>query len=337
MNNLEDHTMDIEILTRQRTYVIGLCIMESMALFGIVDARGNVLCKERVDMHNYPEPSTFVFDICDRLQPMIEQVGGIELIKSMGIACGSGNNNNGCVENPTNLKWRGKTALAKMFQGSLGIAVSLINDATAAAMGEAAFGAAHGLQNFVVIYMYAGLGAGIYLNNRIVRGHNGRVGEIGHVTVFPGGRPCGCGKVGCLESYASLRGIVYNTQDILKEHPDVPSVLREVAPEELTVNHIHDAAEAGDKVALEALRYTGELLGQAMIPLVSAINPEAIIITGWVGTMCGKFMQKPMLEALNDKLFKDMQWQTSILVSPLEPFEAPLLYASAEAWNTKEL
>lgn len=337
MNTLEDHSLDIDRLTTVKPYVIGLCVLETRALYGIIDARGHIISSASVQMADYPDPSAFVFDICDKLMPVIEQCGGLEKIKAMGICACSGNNRNGSIESPANMKWRGSIPLAKMFQGSLGIAVSLLNDATAAAMGEMAFGVAHGLQNFVAVNINEGLGAGIFVNNRLVLGYNGRVGEIGHVTIFPGGRSCGCGNVGCLESYCSRRGIVMNVQDMLKSYPDVKTPLRDIPDAELTINDIANAAEAGDRFALAAFRYTGELLGKALVPIASFINPEAFILCGWVGTLCGKFMQRSILETLNNTLFAQMKWHTRVLVSHLDPDEAPLLYASAEAWNTKEI
>ncbi|MBQ0020267.1 MAG: ROK family protein [Bacteroidales bacterium] len=335
MSTFEDHSHDIELLTSVKPYVIGLCVMEHSALFGIVDARGDVLCSESVPMSDYPEPTAFVFDICDRLLPMIEKCGGLERIKAMGISACSGNNRNGCIENPSNLKWGGKIPLAKMFQGSLAIPVSLLNDATAAAMGEMTFGAAHGLQNFVAVSVNVGLGAGIFVNNRAVLGYNGRVGEIGHVTIFPGGRACGCGKEGCLESYVSRRGIIDNLFELFKTYPELTSTLRQVKKEDMTIDMIAEAAEAGDEVANKVLNYSGELLGKALVPVASFINPEAFVLCGEVGTKCGRFMQRAILEALNVNLFSQMKWQTRVLLSSLDLSEAPLLYASAEAWNTK--
>lgn len=335
MNTLEDHTQEVEMLTLVKPYVVSLCIMEHRALFGIVDARGSILNSDSVLMADYPDPSSFVFDVCDRLVPMMEQCGGIEKIKAMGISTCSGNNRSGCIESPANLDWKGNIPLAKMFQGSLGLPVTLQNDATTAAQGEAVFGAAHGLQNFVAVYINAGLGAGIYVNNAVVRGYNGRVGEIGHVTIFPGGRPCGCGKVGCLESYVSQRGILMNLQDMLKAHPEVNTPLRDIPMATLKVEDVVEAAEAGDRLALAVFRYTGNLLGKALVPTSSFINPEAFILCGWVGSLCGKFMQRAVLEALNEELFAQMKWKTRVLVSHLDLNEAPLLYASAEAWNSK--
>ena len=332
----EDHTQDIERLTRLKPYVIGLNIAEREAKFGIVDSRGVVICSETVDIRKWDNPTTFVFDICDRLMPMIEKCGGLENIQAMGISATSGNNHTGSIDNPANLSWTGKIPLAKMFEGSLGITVTLRNDATASAMGERAFGAAHGLQNFITLIIDGGLGSGVFVNNHAVTGYNGRVGEIGHVTIFPGGRPCGCGSCGCLESYCSRRGIVANAIEKLDELPDVPSSLRGLAPEDITIVKIAEAAGQGDEIALETLRYTGRLLGKSLVPVVSFINPEAIIISGWVGALCGKYMQEPILVEMNKGLMEQMRWQTQVLLTTVDSKEASLLYASAEAWDSKK-
>ena len=336
VNQMTEHTAEFQALTRIKPYVIGLNIAERHAKYGVVDSRGVVICSETVDIRLWNDPTTFVFDICDRLLPMIEKCGGLENIQAMGIGATSGNNHTGSIDNPANLTWTGKIPLAKMFEGSLGIPVSLCNDATASAMGERAFGAAHGLLNFITVIIDGGLGSGVFANNRAVTGYNGRVGEIGHVTVFPGGRSCGCGSCGCLESYCSRRGIVANAIEMMSTHPDTPSALRSIAADDLTVYNVAEAAENGDELALETLRYTGRLLGKALVPIVSFINPEAIIIAGWVGTLCGKFMQEPILKEMNAGLMVQMRWQTQVLLTTLDPEEAPLLYASAEAWESKK-
>lgn len=336
MNIQEDHTQDIQRLTRMKPYVLGLNVAERYAKYGVVDSRGDVICSETVEIAQWADPTTFVFDICDRLMPMVEKCGGLENLQAMGISATSGNNYTGSIDNPANLSWTGKIPLAKMFEGSLGINVSLRNDATASAMGERAFGAARGLQNFMTVMIDGGLGSGVYVNNHVVTGYNGRVGEIGHVTIFPDGRPCGCGSRGCLERYCSRRGVVTNALEILVGNPDTPSSMRDVPSDQLTLVNVAEAAAQGDALALEALRYTGFLLGRALVPVVSFVNPEAIILCGWVGSLCGKFMQEAILEELNKGLMLQMRWHTQVLVTPLDPEEAPLLYASAEAWDSKK-
>ena len=336
MDLQENYNSEIERLTSLKPYVIGLSVAEKRALYGIVDSRGNVICSDSVMMKDYPDPTAFVFDICDRLMPMIEKCGGLDKIQAMGIGASSGNNLTGSIDNPANLHWKGKIPLAKMFEGSLGISVSLRNDATASAMGERAFGAAHGLQNFICVNMDGGLGAGIFVNNHAVMGYNGRVGEIGHVTIFPNGRSCGCGSKGCLESYCSRRGIVDNAIEMMAQNRDMDTPLRNIPANELTVYNVAEAAEQGDELALETLRYTGDLLGKALVSVVAFFNPEAVIISGWVGALCGKYMQKAILLSLNEHLMSAMRWHTQVLLTTIDSNEAPLLYASAEAWANKK-
>ena len=330
MDELELHKM-----TTLRPYVIGLGLRESTTVFGIVDALGNILAKDCVHTTDYPDPTSFVFDICDRLQPMVEKVGGWGNIKAMGIGAASGNNITQRIENAANLSWKGNISLASMFQGRLGIAVSLANDCTVAAMGEMAYGAARGLKDFICVLVNGGMGAGIVLNGLIFMGHKGRVGEVGHVTLYPDGRPCTCGKVGCLESYVSRRGIVQTTLEIMQA-TDTPSPLRDIAPKALTVEDIARCADEGDSIALQALHKTGNTLGHAMTAWASLVSPEAFVLVGEVNSLCGKHMIESILEGLNENMFDALKWSTKVYLSTLRGDEASILYASALAWQTKE-
>ena len=327
---------EFQKLTSLRPYVIGLSVREKTTVFGIVDTLGNILCKDFVETHKYPDPTSFVFDICDHLQPMVESVGGWDNIKSMGIGAASGNNITQRIETAANLQWKGNVSLASMFQGRLGIAVALANDCTVAAMGEMTYGAARGLKDFICLLVNDGMGAGIVLNGLIFMGNKGRVGEIGHVTLVPNGRPCTCGKVGCIESYVSRRGIIQTTRDMLDEQPETASTLRNLAQSELTVEAITKAAEGGDAIALGVLKKTGDILGHAMTSWTSLVSPEAIILVGEVNTMCGKYMLPDILEGLNENMFQPMRWTTKVYVSSLHGDHASILYASALAWQTKE-
>ena len=238
MDEREFHKM-----TSLRPYVIGLGLREKTSVFGIVDALGNIICKDHVTTTDYPDPTSFMFDVCDRLQPMVKQVGGWDTIKAMGIGAASGNNITQRIENAANLSWKGNISLASMFQGRLGIAVSLANDCTVAAMGEMTYGAARGLKDFICVLVNGGMGAGIVLNGLIFMGNKGRVGEVGHVTLNPNGRPCTCGKVGCIESYVSRRGITQTARELLA-FTSKPSALRSVAPADITVELIAKRSRA---------------------------------------------------------------------------------------------
>lgn len=327
---------EFQRLTTLKPYVIGLSVREITSVFGIVDALGNIKCMDSVQTADYADPTSFVFEVSDRLQPMVESVGGWENIKSMGIGAASGNNISHRIENPANLQWKGNISLASMFQGRLGISVALVNDCTAAAMGEMTYGAARGLKDFVCILINGGMGAGIVLNGLIFMGNNGRVGEIGHVTLVPDGRPCTCGKIGCIESYVSRRGLTQTCLELLDEQPDTPSVLRGLTKEQCNVDTIAQAAEADDKIALEALERTGTILGHAMTAWASLVSPEAFILTGHMGTACGKFMLPSILEGLNEHIFAPLRYTSRVYISNLQGDKASVLYASAVAWQTQE-
>ncbi len=327
---------EFQKLTSLKPYVIGLSVRELTTVFGIVDALGNIVCEDKVRTCDYADPTSFVFDVSDRLQPMVESVGGWENIKAMGIGAASGNNITMRIENAANLPWKGNVSLASMFQGRLGISVALVNDCTAAAMGEMTYGAARGLKDFICILINGGMGAGLVLNGLIFMGNKGRVGEVGHITLVPDGRPCTCGKVGCIESYVSRRGVTQTVQELLLEKPHASSLLRGKKKEELTIEVIADAAEAGDSVALEAMQKTGRILGNAMTSWSSLVSPEAFVMTGTVSNLCGKYMLPSVLEGMNENMFMPMRWTTKVYVSTLHGDKASILYASAVAWQTKE-
>lgn len=327
--------LEFQRLTSLRPYVIGLSVREITTVFGIVDALGNIMAQDSVKTQSYADPTSFVFDICDRLQPMVERVGGWGNIKAMGIGAASGNNITHRIENAANLPWKGNIALASMFQGRLGIAVALANDCTVAAMGEMTYGAARGLKDFVCVLINGGMGAGLVLNGLIFMGNKGRVGEIGHVTLVPDGRPCTCGKVGCIESYVSRRGIIMTAQDFIKD-TDIPSKLRELKPSELSMEVIAEQADAGDELAIKVLEKTGNILGHAMTAWASLVSPEAFVLVGEVSTRCGKHMLKEILYGMNEHLFAPMRWNNKVYISTLRGDDASILYSSALAWQTKE-
>lgn len=330
-----ENNLDYEQLICIKPYVIGLFVLRMRSVFGIVDARGNILCYDTVKTIDYAEPISFVFDICDRLQPMIDKCGGIGNIKAMGIGAASGNNLSGNIEDAANLHWKGNVNLASMFKCRLGIAVTLGNDATVAAIGEMVYGAARGMKNFLCVMMNSGLGAGVVCDGLIVAGHKGIVGELGHVLISPDGRLCNCGNKGCLEAYVSRRGVLQTALELM-EQTDMPSELRNYDPQELTLYHIAEVAERGDKLALETLQQTGKLLGKAMAGWVSLLGPEAVVMVGELADLCGKYMIRTVVAEMNEVIFPLLRGKTKVLLSCLDKQEAELLYSSAFAWGTND-
>ena len=195
-----------------KPYVIGLDLGGTNSVFGIVDARGEIKATTAIKTGGYDNVDDYVKAATEALMPVIDTVGGLDKIKAMGIGAPNGNYYNGTIEFAPNLPWAhdGVVPLADLFSKALGgIPVALTNDANAAALGEMTYGVARGMKNFIDITLGTGVGSGIVINGQMVYGSDGFAGELGHVIMVPGeeGRPCGCGRKGCLEAYCSATGV----------------------------------------------------------------------------------------------------------------------------------
>jgi glucokinase len=232
-----------------KPYVIGLDMGGTNSVFGIVDARGIIKAQTVIKTRGYKDVEEYVKTAVEALQPAIDLVGGIEMIKGMGIGAPNANYYTGTIDNAANLEWKGIVPIAKLFSDALGVPVHVTNDANAAAMGEMTYGAARGMKNFIMITLGTGVGSGIVINGDVVYGHDGFAGELGHVAaVRNNGRTCNCGKTGCLETYASATGVARTAREWL-ELTDEPSVLRDL--DSISYMDVYEAAKDGDALALK--------------------------------------------------------------------------------------
>ena len=241
-----------------KPYVIGLDLGGTNSVFGIVDSRGEIKATTAIKTQAYETVEEYVKASVDALQIIIDQVGGIDKVKAMGIGAPNGNYYKGTIEFAPNLKWghSGIVPLADMFSKLLGIPVGLTNDANAAAIGEMAYGVARGMKNFIVITLGTGVGSGIVIDGKLVYGSDGFAGELGHVTmVRHDGRSCGCGRNGCLEAYCSATGVARTARELL-DTTDEPSLLRELNPEEIPSLDVSIAAGKGDELAKRIFEFT---------------------------------------------------------------------------------
>ena len=263
-----------------KPYVIGLDLGGTNSVFGIVDARGDIKATTAIKTQGYDKVEDYVDACVEALQVIIDQVGGIETIKAMGIGAPNGNYYTGTIEFAPNLPWAhdGIVPLAQMFSDRLnGIPVGLTNDANAAAVGEMIYGVARGMKNFIVITLGTGVGSGIVINGQLVYGCDGFAGELGHVTmVREGGRVCGCGRQGCLECYCSATGVARSAREFLQKSQE-PSLLRELDPEQITSLDVSIAAGKGDALAQRIYEFTGDMLGKACADFAAFSSPEAFI------------------------------------------------------------
>ena len=318
-----------------KPYVIGLDLGGTNSVFGIVDARGEIKATTAIKTGGFETAEAYVAACVEALQPIIEQVGGIDTIKAMGVGAPNGNYYKGTIEYAPNLPWAHDTIvpLGDMFSKALGVPVALTNDANAAALGEMVYGVARGMKNFIVITLGTGVGSGIVVNGQLLYGHDGFAGELGHVTMVRGeeGRSCGCGRTGCLEAYCSATSVARTARELLAK-TNRPSLLREIEAEKITSLDVSIAAGKGDELAKEIYDFTGHMLGEACADFAAFSSPEAFIFFGGM-VKAGELIMKPIREAYDKHVMRIFKGKAKFLVSGLDGASAAVLGASAVGWE----
>ena len=315
-----------------KTKVVGVDISIESTTCAMVDVRGNILAEDSFSTLDYPDVNNFVTALSEKIVTMVENNGGYETIRSIGVSCPSASSVTGCIENAANLPWKGIVPLSAMLRDRIGLAVGLANDAHISALGEYTFGDAHGMQNFIIIGLGVGIGSCFFSDGKEHRGHGGYAGEFGHTCVYPDGRLCGCGNKGCLEAYVGAKGIVKTAEDMMAES-DAPSLMRSL--DKLSPRTIKECCDEGDEMAIEVYRRTGRILGQGLATYASLVDPEAIIFTGGI-SHAGHWLLDPAKEVLDELVFGNLKNKVRLLVSRLDDRERDVLGASALAWSVPE-
>lgn len=317
-----------------KSLVIGLDLGGTNSVFGVVDSKGEIIATTSIKTQAYPSVDQYIMESVKAIKQIAEQVGGMEKIRAMGIGAPCGNYYKGTIEHAANLVWaKGIVPLANMFVNELGIPVVVTNDAKAAAMGEMKYGVAVGMNNFVELTLGTGVGSGIVANGQLIYGFDGFAGELGHMIVEPDGRPCGCGRKGCLETYCSATGVVRTAIAMLEESPEATS-LRDIATDKLTSYEVYKAAMAGDAMAQEVFKQTGRRIGIACANIATFLSPEAFIFFGGLA-QAGELLLRPIEEAYNENVLSLYKGKARFLMSGLDGAKAAILGASAIAWDLR--
>ena len=309
---------------------IGIDIGGTNTAYGFVDILGNCIYESTIPTHaeqNADQLFERLFTEIDK--SFIKFDKEFELV-GIGIGAPNGNYYNGTVEHPPNLSWENVNVI-DLVKSYSPLPCVLTNDANAAAIGEMIFGAAKGMKNFIVITLGTGLGSGIVVNGELVYGADGFAGEIGHTIVDPNGRECGCGRKGCLETYSSATGICRTVKELL-ETTDAQSELRKIPFNNVTAKDIADAANRGDKIALEAFDYTAKILGLKLADSVAYLSPEAIILFGGLAA-AGHLIFVPTKRYMEEYMLNIFKNKVKLIPSGLPDGNSAVLGSSALIWN----
>ncbi|MGB3005239.1 MAG: ROK family protein [Chitinophagaceae bacterium] len=316
-----------------KDFAIGIDVGGTNTKFGVVDRNGNILEQDRVLTNEHDSVQGFIDDLYDKLYPMVQKVGGPENFVGIGIGAPNGNYYTGNIEYAPNLKWKGIVPLAKMVSEKFEIKTKLTNDANAAAVGEMMYGCAKGMKHFITITLGTGVGSGIVIDGKIVLGHDGFAGELGHTIIRPGGRlHKGTGIRGVLESYASATGVRETALELLAENPNEASQLRNYTEEELTSQTVYECAIKGDKIANEIFAFTGQILGEALANFIMFSSPEAIVLFGGL-TKAGDLIMTPTRKAMEENLIQIFKNKVKLMFSELKEADAAILGSSALVWE----
>ena len=314
-------------------FAIGIDIGGTNTKFGVVNNSGKILEQDRMLSNQHDEVGPFIDDIYKKLAPMIKRVGGIKNFVGIGMGAPNGNIYSGTIEYAANLRWKGIIPIAELMSKKFKLPTKLTNDANAAAMGEMLFGACKDCKHFITITLGTGVGSGIVIDGKIVVGHDGFAGELGHTSIRPGGRlHKGTGLRGTLESYASATGVRDTAIEMLTRHPEEQSLLRKYSFDELTSKSVYECALKGDSIANQIFEFTGQILGESLANFVMFSSPARIVLFGGL-TKSGNLILNPTRKHMEQNLLPIFQNKVKIIFSELHESDAAILGASALVWE----
>ncbi|MDR2936860.1 MAG: ROK family protein [Rikenellaceae bacterium] len=311
---------------------IGIDIGGTNSKFGLVTADGRVVAQGSLPTQHYPDFDRYVEELSVAIRQLVEKAAPGAPIEGVGVGAPNASFFNGTIENAANLPWKGIVPfIEKLSPYFPECPMFVTNDAKAATIGEMVYGNARGMSDFIVITLGTGLGSGFVVGGKLVLGHRSFAGELGHTIINPGGRVCGCGRHGCLETYVSATGICRTVFNLLADHTEA-SEFRGIPFNDLTSEKITQAALAGDPFAIEAYEYTGKILGESLANAVTVTDPEAVFLFGGLAK-AGKYIFEPTGRHLNANLHPNYKNRVKLLPSGIDGMNAAILGASASIWH----
>ncbi len=313
----------------ERNYIVGLKVTRFDISIAVTDLRAEVLHSELVELDglgaaelsghpfgsshaNDVDPASVLDQLCAAIADAVRKAGvGLDQVVGIGIGLA------GLVEAGTGIcryspafGWR-NVAVAGPLAQRLGRPVLVDNDVNTLTVAEQWFGRGHGVDDFVVVTVGVGVGAGLVIDGKLCRGSRGAAGEIGHLPVGGSTVRCRCGQRGCLEALSS-DGAVRRYIDEALQRGETSSVARPDISS-LTMDAVREAAESGDSVAAKALEKAGHALGVGIATLVNLLNPRLVILSG-EGTLAGSLRSEAALAAMQERTFADLDRDVEFVV-----------------------
>lgn len=308
-------------------YAIGIDVGGTNTDIGLVREDGKIVDKVNLKTNEYYDAELYISDMAAKIKELLNR-NQITDIQGIGIGAPNGNTYTGSIDKAPNLNFKGQVKLAEMMRRHIDTKVVVSNDANAAAVGEMVYGGAKDLDHFITFTLGTGVGSGIIIDRKLVLGSTSTAGELGHAIVIMGGRKCGCGRCGCLETYTSAGGIRRTAIEIMEQNPLYNGVLKNIAPENLTSKMVGDAANAGDPVGIQTFEKVGQILGVAMANAVAFSAPQAIFLMGGP-VHAGEVLMKPLRKSFYENLLNIYEGTVDVRVSELADNEVAILGAAA--------
>jgi len=319
-----------------KNFAIGIDIGGTNTVLGVVDIEGNVLVRDSINTPSHGDIDKYMDELSVAVQGMIKSVKLLNedsAILGIGVGAPNANYYSGTIEYAPNLSFKGVIRLTDKLKAKFPTyVIAITNDANAAALGEMIYGGAKGMKNFAMYTLGTGVGSGLVVNGDLVYGHDGFAGECGHTTLIPDGRLCGCGSLGHLEAYCSAPGMKRTAFDLMVKYNATDSLLATKSFKDLNSKDIFEAAQKGDKIALEVFELTGKYLGQGLADTVHHLSPEAIFLFGGP-VAAGDLIFKPTIAHMEQYLLPIFRNKIKVLPSKLNAGDAAIVGASALVWQ----
>ena len=263
-----------------KKYCFGVDVGGTTVKVGLFTVEGQLLDKWEIITRTENNGENILFDICESLEAKLDEKSiDLDEVKGIGIGLPGPVLDDGTVLQCVNLGWGKFNVSEKMSEMFHGIEVKAGNDANVAALGEAWKGGGKDFDDIVMVTLGTGVGGGVILEGKILTGHNGAAGEIGHMHVEDGEElNCNCGGCGCLEQYASATGVVRLANRYIAKNSESTKMTE--FGEDITAKDVFDLAKEGDKGAVAVVEQMSTYLGKAMASIATVVNPQAFIIGG---------------------------------------------------------